>query len=94
MLLDEMDIMKERLSVLSSDVEKPLLEDMDDLFAFLEMLKMAIRSHNSDQADKVMKQLMAFSYPKDIQEKIEHLNIHVMNLDDEGALMDIDELQK
>jgi CheY-like chemotaxis protein len=93
-LMDEMDIMKARLSVLTSDVEKPLMEDMDDLFAFLEMLKMAIRSHNSDQADKIMKQLMSFSYPRDIQEKIEHLNLHVMNLEEDDALMDIDELQQ
>lgn len=93
-LVDEMDIMKDRLSVLSSEVEKPLMEDMDDLFALLEMLKMAIRSHNSDQADKIMKQLMAYSYPKNIQDKIDHLNLHVMNLEEDEALMDIDELQQ
>ena len=93
-LLEEMDIMKDRLSVLSSDVEKPTLEDMDELFALLEMLKMSLRSHNSDQGDKIMKQIMAFSYPPELQEKIDHLNLHIVNFEEEDALMDIDDLQK
>ncbi|QFJ54846.1 ATP-binding protein [Pseudobutyrivibrio xylanivorans] len=93
-LLEEMDVMKDRLSVLNSDVEKPLLEDMDELFALLEMLKMSIKSHNSEQGDNIMKQIMAFSYPADIQGKIEHLNLHIVNLEDEEALNDIYDLQK
>ena len=70
------------------------MEDMDELFALLEMLKMSIRSHSSDQADNIMKQLMSFSYPEEIQVKVEHLNLHVVNLEEEEALKDIDELQK
>ncbi|CBK73366.1 hypothetical protein CIY_04190 [Butyrivibrio fibrisolvens 16/4] len=92
-LIDEMDIMKDRLSVLSSEVEKPMIEDMDEMFALLEMLKMSLRSHNSDQSDKIMKQIMAFRYPDDIQVKIDQLNIHILNFEEDEAFMDIDVLQ-
>lgn len=93
-LLDEMDAMKQRLSVLASEVEKPAMEDMDELFALLEMLKMSIKTHDSVQADNIIKQITAFSYPAEIQGNIEQLGLHIMNLDFEEALMDIEELQK
>ncbi|MBQ7148100.1 MAG: response regulator [Pseudobutyrivibrio sp.] len=93
-LLDEMDAMKQRLSVLASEVEKPAMEDMDELFALLEMLKMSIKTHDSVQADNIIKQITAFSYPAETQENIEQLGLHIMNLDFEEALIDIEELQK
>lgn len=93
-LLDEMDAMKQRLSVLASEVEKPAMEDMDELFALLEMLKMSIKTHDSVQADNIIKQITAFSYPTETQENIEQLGLHIMNLDFEEALIDIEELQK
>ncbi len=93
-LLEEMDIMKQRLSVLSSDVQKPSLEDLDELFALLEMVKMAIRSQDSEQADNMIKQVMSYSYPTELQSRLDHLNIHVQNLEYDEALQDIDELQK
>lgn len=92
-LLEELDSMKSRLAVLSSEVEKPKMEDMDDLFALLEMLKMAIMTHDSEVADNNMKQIMSFSYDEDVQERLDHLNIHVMNLEDDEALADIEKLQ-
>ena len=92
-LLDELDQMKSRLAVLSSEVEKPKMEDMDDLFGLLEMLKMAIMTHDSEQADNNMKQIMSFRYDDDIQLKLEHLNLHILNLEDEDAIADIEELQ-
>ncbi len=92
-LLEELDLMKDRLSILSSEVEKPKLEDMDELFALLEMLKMAIVTHESEQADNVMKQIASYSYEEGTQEKINQLNQHIVNLEDEAALGIIDELQ-
>ena len=92
-LMDELDNMKDRLSVLASEVEKPKMDDMDDLFGLLEMLKIAIMTHDSEAADNNMRQIMAFSYEDDIQKKIEHLNSHIINLEDEEALVDIEELQ-
>lgn len=92
-LLEELDTMKERLSVLSSEVEKPKMEDMDDLFGLLEMLKMAIMTRDSEQADNNMKQIMSFRYDDDIQAKIEHLNLLILNFEVEEALAEIEELQ-
>ena len=92
-LLEELDVMKARLSVLSSDVEKPKMEDLDDLFGLLEMLKMAIMTHDSEAADNNMKQIMSFSYDEDTQAKLEHLNLHIINLEEDEALADINDLQ-
>jgi CheY-like chemotaxis protein len=92
-LLEELDSMRERLSVLASEVEKPKMEDMDDLFGLLEMLKMSIMTHDTEMADNNMKQIMAFSYEPEIQEKLEHLNLHVLNLEEDEALADIERLQ-
>ena len=92
-LVEELDNMKGRLSVLTSEVEKPKMEDLDDLFGLLEMLKMAIMTHDSETADNDMKQIMSFSYDDEIQAKLEHLNQHIINLEDDEALADINELQ-
>lgn len=92
-LIEELEIMHDRLKVLSSDVEKPKLEDIDELFALLEMLKMSIMTHDSEQADNIMKQIMSYSYEEDKQIKLEQLNLRVMNLEEDEALADIEELQ-
>lgn len=92
-LIEELDSMQSRLSVLTSDVAKPQMEDMDDLFALLEMLKMSIMTNDSEAADNNMKQIMSYTYDEDIQTKLNHLNLHVMNLEIEEALEDIDKLQ-
>ncbi|WP_051194969.1 ATP-binding protein [Pseudobutyrivibrio ruminis] len=92
-LIEELDSMQSRLSVLTSDVTKPALEDMDELFALLEMLKMSIMTHDSEAADNNMKQIMAYTYDEDMQAKIDHLNLHMMNLEVDEALEDIDKLQ-
>ena len=92
-LIEELDSMQSRLSVLTSDVAKPQMEDMDDLFALLEMLKMSIMTNDSEAADNNMKQIMSYTYDEDIQTKLNHLNLHVMNLEIDEALEDIDKLQ-
>ena len=92
-IIEELEIMHDRLKVLSSDVEKPKLEDIDELFALLEMLKMSIMTHDSEQADNIMKQIMSYSYDEDKQIKLEQLNLRIMNLEEDEALADIEELQ-
>ena len=93
-LLEEMETMKQRLKVLTSDVEKPQMEDMDELYALLEMLKMSIKAHDSELADNIMKQITSFSYTDDIQVRIDELNLQVINLDEDGALEQIEALQQ
>lgn len=92
-LIEELDNMKARLEVLNSGVEKPQMEDMDELFALLEMLKMALMVHDSEQADNVMKQITSYSYEPTMQEKIDRLNLRVMNLEMDEAITDIEALQ-
>ncbi len=92
-LIEELDNMQARMAVLSSDTEKPQMDDLDDLFAMLEMLKMALFAHDTEQSDNIMKQIQTFSYSADIQERIDHLSKHIMNLEEDEALEDIKELQ-
>ena len=93
-LIEELDGLKNRLSVLVTEVDKPKLEDADELFAFLEMLKMALLTHDSEQADNISKQINSYSYDAKLQEKIDHLSHHIMNLEEEEALADIEALQQ
>ncbi|MCR5581732.1 MAG: response regulator [Pseudobutyrivibrio sp.] len=92
-LLEELDNMKDRLTVLAEDVKRPKMDDMDDLFGLLEMLKMALMTRDSEQADNIMKQITSYSYEGDIQERIDHLNLHIINFEEEDAIADIEELQ-
>jgi hypothetical protein len=57
------------------------------------MLKMSIMTHDSEAADNNMKQIMAYTYDEDMQAKIDHLNLHMMNLEVDEALEDIYKLQ-
>jgi len=93
-LIEEMDNMKSRLSVLKSEVEKPMIQDMDELYALLEMLKMSLLTNNSEQADNIMKQINSYSYEDEIQEAINVLNQHIINFEGDEALIDIDKLQQ
>ncbi|SEA05106.1 His Kinase A (phospho-acceptor) domain-containing protein [Pseudobutyrivibrio sp. ACV-2] len=93
-LLEEMESMKKRLKILTSEVEKPQMEDLDELYALLEMLKMSIKAHDSELADNIIKQITSFAYEDDIQVRIDELNQSIMNLDEDEALAQIEELQK
>ena len=92
-LIDEMDTMKSRLSVLAQQEEKPRLEDMDDLYALLEMLKMALLTNDIDQTDNYMKQINSYSYEEELSSKLGELNLMVLNLENEKALALINDLQ-
>lgn len=93
-LVEEIDNMKERLSVLVSDTDKPQMKDEDELNALLEMLKMALKTHNSEQADNVMKQIDSYSYESKTQEMINKLSQNILNLEEDEALAKIDILQQ
>ena len=94
-LLEEMANTKNRLSVLVDDkIEKPELEDMDELFAMLEMLKMAIYTNDSEAADNNMKSIIGYSYKWDIQEQIDKLDKNIINMEYDDALSVIESLQQ
>ena len=92
-LIEELDAMKERLGILQENVDKPAMEDMDEFNALLEMLKMALLTHNSEQADNIMRQITSYSYPPEIQSDVDELNMHILNLEDEEAMEHINSLQ-
>ena len=51
----------------------------------LEKLKEAIAELDIDAMDEAMKQLQSFRYPEDIQEKINRLEVYIINMDSERA---------
>ena len=67
---------------------------MDELFALLEMLKMAIIVNQSEQSDQIMKQIASYSYDDEIQAKVDKLNISIVNFEADEALEIIEEMQK
>lgn len=93
-LVEELQLLKERMAVLGTDVDKPKMEDKDEFFALLEMLKMSILTLDTEQGDSIMRQMTAYSYEPDIQEKVDHLNQHIINFEADEAIADIERLQK
>ena len=63
-LVDEMYNLNEKMQILfeEDDSEKPVMEDLDDLNALLEMLKMNILSDNQDGTDDMMRQINGYTY--------------------------------
>lgn len=93
-LLEELTALKGRLKQLVSDEEKQPMEDPDDLYALLEMLKIAIKTYDSVRADNLMDQINTYSYDAKLQIELDKLSVCVQNLDDEGVLALIETLQQ
>ncbi len=92
-LVEEGEALKTRMSVLFDNIEKPKLENMDDLYAMLEMVKMSVLSKNSDGADNSMKEILKYSYGQELQEKIDELSQSILKFEYDKAIKMIDELQ-
>ncbi len=93
-LLEELEAMRQRLKVLVPEEDKQPMDDPDDLYALLEMLKIAVKTYDWTQADSLMEQINSYSYEASVQEEIDKLNTCLQNLDDEGMLAKIDCLQQ
>ena len=66
--------------------EKEEVTDYTTVIGYLEMLKEALDDCNVDVMDTLMEKLGSFSFPETLQEKLDKLNVCVMNLDgDEGS---------
>ncbi len=92
LLLEEMQGLEEAMSLLKEEAVKEPMTDKDEFLALLEMLKMAIKSRDVDQADSLMAQLNGYSYPEDIQSAIDSLGQYIKNLQDNQALETIEQL--
>ncbi len=92
-LIEEIASFKGSLSVMFEKEEKPLLEDMEELYAALEMLKMNVLIRDSIGSDKMIEQINSYKYAPDMQTDIDELILSVENLDEERALELIKKLQ-
>ncbi|MCF0187345.1 MAG: response regulator, partial [Bacteroidaceae bacterium] len=81
-LVEELELMEHRLRVqLGSQIQKPAIEDLGELFAMLEMLKMAILTKDTEAADNSMQLIRGYSYEADTQSQIDILDKHIMNME-------------
>ncbi|MCR4695171.1 MAG: response regulator [Pseudobutyrivibrio sp.] len=92
-LLEEMDSMREKLSGLHDDADKPTMEDVDGLQALLEMLKMSLITHDSEQSDNIAGQIDSYSYEPEVQKEVDRLLLCVINFKEEEAIDIINSLQ-
>ena len=67
-------------------------EDVSVLLAYLEMLRTAMLELDIDAMDEAMAALEGFRYTEDVQQKIEQLSGHVINMDAEQGEILIQEL--
>lgn len=68
------------------------IEDYTVILAYLEMLRQALDELDIDEMDRIMELLEGFSYPKEIQERINALSALVVNMDSEQAFVEIEKL--
>ena len=67
--------------------------DYDVIGIYLEMLRQALMELDIDEMDRSMELLNGFSYPEEIQTKIDNLSALVINMDSEQAFAQIDDIE-
>lgn len=77
----------------SSNESGKQVEDVTVILNYLEILRQAFEEMDIDQMDKNMELLREFRYPPDIQNGIDKLGIQVINMEQEGAFSQIEELK-
>ena len=93
-LVEEMETMEHRMRVqFDSQIQKPAIEDLGELFAMLEMLKMAILTKDTEAADNSMQLIRGYAYEPQTQSQIDVLDKYVINMEYDEALLLIDTLQ-
>jgi len=86
LLIRELLTMKERLRpFMEKEEEKRPLPDSCLLPAMLEMLRSAMDAMDLGETDRVMAQLLSYSYPEQLQERLERLGELVRELNFDGA---------
>ena len=83
---------KDKLAVCIETEEKKQVEDVTDILNALQELKYAMDNLDIDTADEIMNQLRQYEYSPEVQEDMEQLSVHVVNLDSEQAQEVIDML--
>ncbi|MBQ3545997.1 MAG: response regulator [Lachnospiraceae bacterium] len=94
-LLEEMEKHKERIStILPANDDKIVIENMEEVKGYFDMLYMALKDNDYDTADFVSNEIQKYLYPKEMQLIIDELIIQIINLDVEGAIESVDKVRK
>ncbi len=72
--------------------DKKEVEDSTIILSLLESLRSAVLEMEMDDMDNLMAELSDFRYPSDIENSMERLSVHILNMDGERAVSQIDEL--
>ena len=66
----------------------------EEILESLTLLKEALEEFDMDAMDREMENLEKFSYPKDIEQMVEKLAAHIINMEVENALPLVEKLEK
>lgn len=83
---------KEKLAVVKEEETEQFEVDQDEVVFILEKLRSAIEEFDVDKADRCMERLKQYVLSSECKQKIEELDVFVLNLDVENALACIDDL--
>ncbi len=72
--------------------DKKVVENVGVILSLLESLRDAVQEMEMDEMDSLMAELEGYAYPSDIYSKIENLSVQVLNMDEERAIKQIEEL--
>lgn len=91
--MEEIHVHKQRMKILAED-EKKTGYDVFEVQALLDFLKQSLEEMDYDTADELMEKLMVYLYEGEAKEKMEALNVQILNLQTEDALQSIQEVKK
>ena len=86
LLIEEMKQMETELAAQSSEEERPLCEDREQILLLVRLLVDNMRSLDFDEADRLEKKLSSYRYPEQIQAQVNQIQKAVRNLDDQMAV--------
>ncbi len=94
-LLDEIEKHRERVAtILPESDDKLEIRNVEEICSFLEMLKSGLENADYGTADFVCQQIQRYTYPDAVQELVDELAAQVMNLEDEEAMVTIENIKK
>ena len=85
-LLEEMEKHRQRMKVLEADDGEKEQADMAEVSRVLEKLGDALENRDYDMADELTEQLGAYGYSGELQERMEQLQMQVLNLEADAAI--------
>lgn len=84
-LIDELELYRERLHVLKQNDEAKEMADLQIVLPYVEMLSSTLEERDYDSSDALMEQLMNYQYEDELQKQINLLQSQVTNLETDVA---------